>query len=152
QAAHACPGSDDGGLTRRPRPRHRCAAHHAQFPGSRVAGSSRAPWPAGLFVSRFVSANPDRVIQPVGDSFFPQERGMPETVYVYDPPPRVALAEAEETLVLAPLATESLHGEAQARLAAPPLLDREPRACVMEADTAVGRDFNRLFVNFVRRE
>jgi hypothetical protein len=77
---------------------------------------------------------------------------MPETVYRYEFAPAVALDEVEETLVLAILATESLHGEAQVRLDAAHLLDRERRACVIEADTAVGRDFNRLFTGFIRHE
>ena len=62
------------------------------------------------------------------------------------------MEEIEASLVLAVMATESLHGESQVRLDASDYLDPTARACVIDAGTAVGRDFNRLFVGFVRRE
>lgn len=64
----------------------------------------------------------------------------------------VPLEEVEASLLLAVFATESLHGEAQARLDAGHYLDRKKRKCVIDASTSAGRSFNRLFVSFLSRE
>lgn len=64
----------------------------------------------------------------------------------------VPVEEIEASLLLAVMATECLHGEAQVRLDASHYLDPNARACVIDAGTSVGRDFNRLFTGFVRRE
>jgi hypothetical protein len=64
----------------------------------------------------------------------------------------VSLTDIEETLLLAIVATESLHGESQARLDVGHYFDPTVRACVIDAGTAAGRDLNRLFVGFLRRE
>jgi hypothetical protein len=77
---------------------------------------------------------------------------MPPEVYRYSFPPPVPLDEIEATLLLALWGAESLYGESQVRLDATHLLDRDRRACVIDAGTPVGRDVNRLFVGFVRRE
>ncbi|GIW85377.1 MAG TPA: hypothetical protein VNN10_06830 [Dehalococcoidia bacterium] len=77
---------------------------------------------------------------------------MTKELYRYSFPPHVPLEEVEATLLLAIWGTESLHGEAQVRLDAAHLLDRDRRACVIDAGTPVGRDCNRLFVGFIRRE
>ena len=70
--------------------------------------------------------------------------------YVFDS--SVDIADVETSLLLALLATESLHGESQVRLEAAHAMDAEGRACVIDAGGDVGRDLNRLFVGFVRRE
>jgi len=70
--------------------------------------------------------------------------------YVFDS--SVDIADVETSLLLALLATESLHGESQVRLEAAHALDAESRACVIDAGGDVGRDLNRLFIGFVRRE
>ena len=77
---------------------------------------------------------------------------MPREIYRYLIEPHVPLAEIEASIVLSLLATESLHGESQVRLDAAHTLDADRRACVIDAQTAVGRDLNRLFVGFLRRE
>jgi hypothetical protein len=77
---------------------------------------------------------------------------MTKELYRYSFQPQVAFEEIEASLVLAIFAVESLHGEAQVRLDAAHFLDRDRRACVIDAGTAVGQDLNRLFVGFVRRE
>jgi hypothetical protein len=77
---------------------------------------------------------------------------MTQELYRYEFGPDVPLEEVEASLLLALFAVESLHGEAQVRLDAAHLLDAGHRACAIEATTAVGRDLNRVFVNFVRRE
>ncbi|MDB5308813.1 MAG: hypothetical protein JWO38_3015 [Gemmataceae bacterium] len=73
-------------------------------------------------------------------------------VYRYAFRPEVPITEVEQTLVLAIIATEALHGESQARLDLGHAFDAGTRACVIDARTGVGRDFNRLFVGFVTRE
>ena len=77
---------------------------------------------------------------------------MTKELYRYAFTPGVPIEEVEASLLLAVLATESLHGEAQTRLDAAHYLDPIKRACVIDAGTPVGRDCNRLFVGFIRRE
>ena len=73
-------------------------------------------------------------------------------VYRYLFTPAVALEDVEAAIVLAIWAAENLHGEAAVRLDATHLLDADKRVCVIDGDSAVGRDLNRLFVGFLRRE
>lgn len=77
---------------------------------------------------------------------------MSREIYRYSFEPSVEMAEVEASLLLALLATESLHGESQVRLEASHALDAEGRTCVIDAAGIVGRDLNRLFVGFMRRE
>ena len=77
---------------------------------------------------------------------------MPSDVFRYRLADVVPAEEAEATLVLSILAVEALHGEAQARLDAGHAFDAERRTVVIDASTAVGRDFNRLFLGFLSRE
>lgn len=77
---------------------------------------------------------------------------MSRELYRYSFPSHVPIEEVEATLLLAILGTESLHGEAQTRLDAGHFLDRDRRACAIDAGTPVGRDVNRLFVGFLGRE
>ncbi len=77
---------------------------------------------------------------------------MTKQLYRYSFQPIVPQEDIEASLLLAVLATESLHGEAQVRLDAAHYFDPDGSACVIDAGTPVGRDFNRLFVGFVRRE
>jgi hypothetical protein len=64
----------------------------------------------------------------------------------------IPLMEVQETLLLALLAGEALHGAAQRQLDAAYRLDLPGRACVIAADTPFGRNFNKLFTNFLRCE
>jgi len=73
-------------------------------------------------------------------------------VYRYAFTEDVPVEDIESSLLLAILATESLHGESQTRLDAAHYLDPAKRACVIDAGTPVGRDINRLFVGFISRE
>jgi hypothetical protein len=77
---------------------------------------------------------------------------MIKEVYRYGFKSDVSPDDIEASLVLAVLATESLYGEPQVRLDAAHYLDRDGRACVIDASTAVGRNLNRLFVGFLNRE
>ena len=62
------------------------------------------------------------------------------------------IEDVEASLLMALLSVESLHGESQARLEAAHAFDAEKRYCVIDAGTDVGRDLNRLFVGYLRRE
>lgn len=77
---------------------------------------------------------------------------MSKDVYRYKFATTVPAEEIEASLLLAVMAAESLHGEAQTRLDAAHYFEPDQRACVIDADTVVGRDLNRLFVGFMRRE
>lgn len=77
---------------------------------------------------------------------------MNSEVYRYNFVSALPLEDIEASLVLAIMSAESLHGEAQVRLDAAHFFDRDQRACVIDASTPVGRDVNRLFIGFVRRE
>jgi hypothetical protein len=77
---------------------------------------------------------------------------MTKELYRYIFKSDVPLEDLETSLLLAVLSAESLHGEAQVRLDAAHFFDRDQHACVIDASTPVGRDVNRLFVGFVRRE
>ncbi|MEX1231114.1 MAG: hypothetical protein WEB58_12790 [Planctomycetaceae bacterium] len=77
---------------------------------------------------------------------------MTKDVYRYEFQPDVPLDEVENSLLLAVMGAEALHGESQTRLDAAHLLDRDKRACVIDASPPVGRDLNRLFIGFLRRE
>lgn len=77
---------------------------------------------------------------------------MHREVYRYTFHESVDLDDIETSLLLSIMSIESLHGESQARLDVQHLLDCDQRACVIDASTPVGRDMNRLFTGYVRRE
>ena len=77
---------------------------------------------------------------------------MTNEAYRYEFNEEVPIEEAEASLVLAIFAAESLHGEATVRLDVAHHFDVEKRACVIDAGTSAGKDLNRLFVGFLRRE
>lgn len=77
---------------------------------------------------------------------------MSSLLYRYTFEPSVCREEIEAALLLAILATESLHGESDTRLNAGHSLDPTSSKVVIAADTAVGKDLNRVFVGFLRRE
>ena len=73
-------------------------------------------------------------------------------VYRYSFEKDVPLQDVEESLLLAVLAAECLHGESRVRLDAGYYLDKQTRACVVDASTDVGRDICRIFTGFLSRE
>jgi hypothetical protein len=77
---------------------------------------------------------------------------MPNDVYRYTFSPSLDIAEVEATVMLAILATESLHGQSGVRLELHHTFDSEKRLCLIDATGEVGRDLNRLFLGFVSRE
>jgi len=77
---------------------------------------------------------------------------MKRDIYKYRFAEGVPLKDAEETLFLAVLATESLHGRSQIRLDAKFSVDERKRSCVVDAGTQVGRHIARIFTGFLTRE
>ena len=77
---------------------------------------------------------------------------MSAELYRYQFAPTLPQADIDSSLVLALFATETLHGETQVRLDASYYFDREQRASVIDAGTPVGRDVNKLFSGFLRKE
>lgn len=77
---------------------------------------------------------------------------MPKQLYRFTIDDSVAWEDVESSLVLALMGVESLHGAERARLEAAHVLDRDKRTLVVDASSQVGRDLNRLFVGYLRRE
>ena len=77
---------------------------------------------------------------------------MNRELYRYNFNAKVPLRDVEESLLLAVLATESLHGRALVRLDATFCLDAGKRSCVVDAATDVGRAIARIFTGFLTRE
>ena len=77
---------------------------------------------------------------------------MPSDAYRYEFNDVIPAEEVESTLVLAILAVEAIHGEAQTRLDAGHAFDAKKRSAVIDATTAVGIAFNRVFIGFLTRE
>lgn len=81
-----------------------------------------------------------------------QESAMQRQLFRYRFQETVSLDDIEVEIVLALLNVESLHGPARTRLEATHYLDRDQRALIVDATTAVGEDFNRLLVGGLLRE
>jgi hypothetical protein len=77
---------------------------------------------------------------------------MTKELYRYAFHPHVPLEEIAASLLLAVWGAVSLHGEDRVAADATHSLDPHRRACVIDAGTPAGRDLNRLFAHFVRRE
>lgn len=77
---------------------------------------------------------------------------MSTTTYRYEFNTDIPIEDVETSLVLATLGAESLHGETEVQLDGCHLMDVEKRSCVIDAESPVGKDLNRLFAGFVRRE
>jgi hypothetical protein len=74
------------------------------------------------------------------------------TIYRYLFRPEVPKVEIEASLLLALIAVEGLHGEAQTRLDAGHAIGGPFGACVIDATTPVGNDLAKVFTAFLRRE
>src|SRR4051794_1539904 len=64
----------------------------------------------------------------------------------------VPVNEARDTLRLAVLAAEAVHGESDVAIDGAHHLDPKSRVCRIDAATPVGRDLARLFSGFLSRE
>ena len=72
--------------------------------------------------------------------------------YIYQLERQLDLDDVQDTLTLAILGAENLHGRARVRLDGWWQLDRQRRQCVIDASTAVGQDVARLFAGFLAQE
>jgi hypothetical protein len=74
------------------------------------------------------------------------------SIFRYTFRPEVPRTEVEASLLLALIAVEGLHGEAQTRLDAGHAIGGPFGACVIDGGTSVGRDLAKVFTAFLRRE
>jgi len=74
------------------------------------------------------------------------------TVYRYTFKRHVDIDDVQDSLTLAVLSAEELHGRAQTRLDASFHLDRQRRTCTIDASTPVGQDVAKLFTGYLARE
>ncbi len=77
---------------------------------------------------------------------------MNHEIYRYNISAKAPLREVEDSLLLAVLAAESLHGRSLVKLDASFCLDKKKRACIVAADTEVGQHIARIFTGFLTRE
>jgi hypothetical protein len=77
---------------------------------------------------------------------------MKSMVFRYEFHGDIPMEEVESSLLLSLLGVESLHGETEVQLNAHYSLEPAARSCLVDAGTQVGRDLNRLFAGFIRRE
>jgi len=74
------------------------------------------------------------------------------TIYRYRVDRKVPPRDVEESLLLAVLAAEGLHGAARAEMDAACRIDKDTGHCVIDATTEVGRDIARIFTGFLIHE
>lgn len=77
---------------------------------------------------------------------------MNHDIYKYEFSFDIPIHEVERLLALSVLTTESLHGRTQVRLDASFYLDKQKRACIVDAGTEVGRHIARIFTGYLTRE
>lgn len=77
---------------------------------------------------------------------------MTKQIYRYRFAEKVPVRDLEETLVLALMAVESLHGPARLRMDARYRLEKQHRTCEIDASTQVGSDLARIFTGYATRE
>jgi len=77
---------------------------------------------------------------------------MNQELYKYNFDSKIPIQEVEDSLLLAVLAAESLHGRSLVRLDASFCLNPKKRSCVVDSATDVGRAIARIFTGFLTRE
>lgn len=77
---------------------------------------------------------------------------MTSTIYRYDFRAAVDFEDVEDSVMVALMATEALHGSTGIRLETRFELERLHRRCTVDASTRAGYDFNRIFAGLVIRE
>lgn len=80
------------------------------------------------------------------------KRSDTQTTYQYTFRRHVPIDDVQDTLTLAVLGAEQLHGRTRMRLDANFRLDRQRRSCTVDASTQVGQDIARLFAGFLTQE
>ena len=77
---------------------------------------------------------------------------MEREIYRYRFGDGIPTSEAEESLMLAVLAAESIHGRSALRLAGAFLFDAEKRSCVIDGSTEIGRHIASIFTGFLGKQ
>jgi hypothetical protein len=77
---------------------------------------------------------------------------MSKTVYRYQFENEVPLDQAEAALIMAIIAAEALHGQAEVRLSMRYLFGDEKHACVIDGDNEVTRQLVLIFTQFLIHE
>ena len=77
---------------------------------------------------------------------------MSEKVYRYSFSNKLDIQDIEDSLLLAVLATECLHGRSRIRLDASFNLEKKKMSCLIDAGTKVGCCIARIFTGFLTRE
>ncbi len=72
--------------------------------------------------------------------------------YIYFFRRHVDIDDVQDTLTLAVLGAQNLHGRARIRLDGWWRLDRQRRQCSIDASTTVGQDISRLFAGYLAQE
>lgn len=75
---------------------------------------------------------------------------MKHEVYRFEFTARVGMDDVQHALDLAALAVESLYGRALMKMEQPYYVNTGGRFCVVDADTALGRDIAQVFTGFMR--
>jgi len=72
--------------------------------------------------------------------------------YIYHFRRHIDIDDIQDTLTLAVLGAENLHGRARVRLDGWWRLDRQRRVCTIDGSNPIGQDIARLFVGYLARE
>ena len=77
---------------------------------------------------------------------------MNRDIYRYSFGERIPTVEAEESLMLAVLAAECIHGRSALRLAGAFLFDTKKRSCVIDGSTEIGQHIAAIFTGFLGKQ
>lgn len=77
---------------------------------------------------------------------------MSRHAYLYRFSEQVGLAEVRDSLALATMSAEGLHGQVQVRLEAGYYLDEKSRACAVDVSMPAGRTVAQIFTGLLARE
>lgn len=76
---------------------------------------------------------------------------MDRLVYRYNFAKHIPISDVEDSLMIAALAAEALHGRAAMKLDASFYLSKKTRTCVIDAETPVGCDIARILTTFITK-
>jgi hypothetical protein len=76
---------------------------------------------------------------------------MDRLVYRYTFSKHIPVDDLEDSLMIAALAAEALHGRAAMKLDAYFCLDKKARTCVVDAETQIGSDIAKILSTFVTK-
>lgn len=76
---------------------------------------------------------------------------MIRSVYKYSFEKLIPMNDVEDSLMLAALAAESLHGRSAMKLDAAFCLNTKTRTCIIDAETQMGCDIARMFTGFITK-